>query len=170
MWVTKHKPSLIVGLIVVVIAGAAWFLLLRQTAGFSDAPEAGHVALSQEGGVADVHYATCRASETPRLLVWEGDDGRRRWATFFRTGTSRSAYWLTRREDGVTYEPDERDELGPVEEARITVHLMPEASERVEVVDLPFDDLPNTDDGDVLLADGSSTQRETWLSSVRQKC
>src|SRR5688572_27007963 len=108
---TRHKGSLITGLIVVAAAGAAWFLLSRQTAGFSDAPEAGHVALSQEGGVADVHYATCRASETPTLLVWEeADDGKRRWATFFRTGSNRSAYWLTRREDGVTYEPDERDE------------------------------------------------------------
>ena len=166
----RNKTWVIAGLIVI-CGGVAAYFLWSTGPGFSDAPEAAHVALSQEGGVADVHYATCRRSETPKLQVWEeAEDGRRRWATFFRTGSGRSAYWLTRREDGVTYQRNERQELGPVEDARITIYLTPEGSERVEVVDLPLADLPDSEEEEVLLADGSTAERSAWLESTSEGC
>ncbi len=148
-------------------------LLLREDTEFSDAPDAADLALSGGGSTLDIHYATCRrADDIPRLLVWEeSDDGRLRWATFFRTGGPRSAYWLSRREDGVTYEPGEGDELPPMDEARVTIHLLPEGGETIEVTSVPVADLPLADaGGEVLLADGTTTDRESWLAERKKPC
>ena len=164
------KRRLVVAAVVVVAAVGAFFFFTRDRASFSDAPEAGNVALSFSGLTADIHWESCRRAKEPKLLVWEESaDGKLRWATFFRTGSGRSAYWLTRREDGITFEPGEGDRLGPVQDVRFILHAIFEDSERVEV-EVPLSDLPNTDEGDVLLADGSTLERRAWLDDVDEEC
>jgi hypothetical protein len=158
-------------LVALVVSGVTIFLLREETE-FSDAPAAADLALSESGGIMDLHFATCRkADDIPKLLVWEeSEDGRLRWATFFRTGGPRSAYWLSRREDGITFEPGEANALPPVEDVRVTVRVMPQESDPIEVVGLPLEDLPESDSGDVLLADGSTAKRQAWAAEREKAC